>query len=229
MPGSAHFGPELFAFLEELTAHNDRAWFQANKSRYERDVREPMLRFISDFGPLLHEISPRFEADPRKVGGSMFRVHRDTRFSKDKTPYKTHAGAHFRHEAAKDVHAPGFYLHLQPDEVFVGVGLWQPPTPVAQRIREAMADDVDGWLAAARSEAFLARWRLGGDSLKRPPRGFAADHPLIEDLKRKDFIASVELDRSAVCEPDFLPRFAALCKEAAPLMRWLCGATGAAF
>src|SRR5919112_754543 len=116
----ASFGPELFGFLAELRAHNDRDWFAANKERYEGDVLEPALAFIEDFEPHLRAISPHLRADARRVGGSLFRIYRDTRFSKDKTPYKTTAGIYFRHEQGKDVQAPGFYLHLAPGEVFAG-------------------------------------------------------------------------------------------------------------
>ena len=225
----AHFNPALFEFLIDLKSNNSRDWFKANQARYEADVREPMLAFISDFGPLLHDISERFEADPRKAGGSMFRIHRDVRFSKDKSPYKTQVGAQFRHEAGRDAHAPGFYLHLEPGGVFVGVGLWRPETAVAGRIRQAMVEDPESWIAASRAEEFVADWRLSGESLKRPPRGFDKNHPLLEDLKRKDFIAVIELDDAVVCQEDFLQRFAGLCRSSAPLMRWLCDAVEVAF
>ena len=122
----SHFDVALFAFLEALRSNNNRAWFQAHKQRYEREVRAPMLRFIGDVGPHLWQISPRFVADARPNGRSPFRVHRDVRFAHDKRPYKTNAGAHFRHEAGRDAHAPGFYLHLEPGRVFVASGVWHP-------------------------------------------------------------------------------------------------------
>ena len=115
-----HFGPELFDFLRELRENNDRDWFQANKERYEHDVKEPLLGFISDFGPRIAKISPHIRADPRPTGGSLFRIYRDVRFSKNKAPYKVHAAAQFRHKRGKDVHAPGYYLHLEPGQVFAG-------------------------------------------------------------------------------------------------------------
>lgn len=229
MPSQPHFSPALFQFIRDLSANNNRDWFQANKARFEADVREPMLRFISDFGPHLAHISERFEANPRKAGGSMFRIHRDVRFSKDKRPYKTNVGAQFRHEAGRDAHAPGFYLHLEPGGVFVGVGLWRPEPAVAANIRQAMVDDPESWLEASRSDAFVADWRLSGESLKRPPRGFDKEHPLIEDLKRKDYIAVHELADAAVFDADFLARFTGLCTSSAPLMRWLCRAVEVAF
>ena len=126
----ASFRPELFAFLEELKANNDREWFAANRDRYEEELLEPAMDFIAAFAPKLEKISPNFRADPRPSGGSLFRIYRDTRFSKDKTPYKTNVGIHFRHELARDAHAPGFYLHIGPGEAFAGAGIWHPaPRP----------------------------------------------------------------------------------------------------
>jgi hypothetical protein len=113
----AHFSRDLFGFLEELRSNNRREWFEANRTRYERDVREPMLTFISDFAPRLRKISPKLVADPRPSGGSMFRIYRDVRFSPDKKPYKTHVAARFSHIMGRDVHAPGFYVHLEPSGV----------------------------------------------------------------------------------------------------------------
>lgn len=223
---TSHFTPATFAFLTELAANNNREWFRANKARYDGDVKEPALRFISDFAPHLARISTRFRADPRANGGSLFRIYRDTRFSKDKRPYKTHTGIHFRHEAARDAHAPGFYLHLQPGQVFAGVGIWRPGGPTLRSIREAIDEDPDAWLRASGDKGFRASFELSGDSLIRAPKGFGVDHPLIVDLRRKDFIGAAGLSESTVLSPDFLDRFAALCQDAAPFQRWLCRAIG---
>src|ERR687898_2540430 len=144
----ASFSPELFSFLSDLRANNDREWFAANKHRYEDHLLEPALDFIAAFAPRLEKISPHFRADPRPSGGSLFRIYRDTRFSKDKTPYKTNVGIHFRHELAKDARAPGFYLHLSPGEVFAGGGIWHPDGPTLTAIRQAIVDDPDRWRAA---------------------------------------------------------------------------------
>lgn len=103
MAGS--FTPDIFAFLRDLATNNNRAWFHENKQRFEDSVRQPALDFITDFVEPLETLSPHFVADSRTVGGSLFRIHRDTRFSKDKTPYKLNTGMHFRHERAKDAHA----------------------------------------------------------------------------------------------------------------------------
>jgi uncharacterized protein (TIGR02453 family) len=226
---SASFSPRLFAFLRDLAANNDREWFAANKARYEADVKEPALEFISTFGPRLDKISPHFLADARPVGGSLFRIHRDTRFSKDKAPYKTHTGIFFRHAAAKDVHAPGFYLHLEPGQVFAGAGIWRPDTATARRIREAIAADPARWKRVTRGKRFSASWELGGDALKRPPQGYAADHPLVEDLKRKDFIAMTKLRQSDVTAKGFADDYGKGCATAAPLVEFLCDAVGVRF
>jgi uncharacterized protein (TIGR02453 family) len=215
---SRSFGPELFRFLKDLKANNDRAWFAENKERYEREVREPALAFVEDFAPHLYEISPHFVADPRPSGASLFRIHRDTRFAKDKSPYKTYVGIRFSHERAKDAHAPGFYLHLQPGSVWAAVGIWHPDPPSLAKIREAIAADPKSWRRAS------DRLRLGGDSLKRAPSGYDPEHPLIEDLKRKDFIASAELTQKDACSAGFLERYAETCRERAPLVRFLCSA-----
>lgn len=222
----AHFTPELFSFLRALAKHNDRAWFTESKERYETHVKQPLLDFISDFAPRLAGISKQLIADPRPVGGSMFRVYRDTRFSKDKTPYKTHASAHFQHRASKgasreeSVHAPGFYLHLEPGSVFIAGGLWRPPTDVAVKIRRGIDAHRAEWKRA------VGRLELDGDSLKRPPTGFDPEHPLIEDLKRKDFIASVTLSEKTACSPDFLDDVTDACKKMSPLMSFLTRASG---
>ena len=125
------FQPTIFQFLEELADNNNRPWFQENKRRYEREVLEPCLAFIRAFGPRLKKISRFFVASDRRIGGSLMRVYRDTRFAKDKTPYKTNVGIQFRHEFGRDVHAPGFYVHIAPDECFLAVGVWRPDRRVA--------------------------------------------------------------------------------------------------
>ena len=220
------FTPKLFAFLSDLAANNDRDWFAAHKADYESHVRQPALDFITDFTGRLEEISPHFVADARTVGGSLFRIHRDTRFSKDKTPYKTNTGIHFRHEKAKDAHAPGFYLNLEPRNCFIGAGLWRPETKVAYAIREHIAAEPQDWLAATTSEPFSTSYSLGGDSLQRPPKGFDRDHELIDDLKRKDFVAVAPLTQSAITRGDFPDVFEARLREASKLMRFLCDAVG---
>jgi len=224
-----YFTPKLFAFLKDLAENNDRDWFKAHQDLYEEHVREPALEFINDFAAPLKKISPHFVADSRTVGGSLFRIQRDTRFSKDKTPYKLNTGMQFRHNAAKDAHAPGFYIHLQPGECFMGVGLWRPETKIAYAIREHIDEDQAGWKRATRGKRFTDVFSLGGDSLIRPPRGYDEDHPLIDDLKRKDFFASTRLTQKTITSDTFMEDFTADCKRAAPFMKYLCEAVGVPF
>jgi len=224
-----HFQGELFRFLEELSEHNNREWFLAHRERYEACVRDPFLRFIADFAPRLRAISRHFTADPRPSGGSLFRIHRDVRFSSDKRPYKTMAGAQFRHASAGDAHAPGFYLHLEPGRVFAAAGVWRPSRDDLTAIRRAIAEHPARWRRAVRSRAFTTVCTLGGGSLKRPPRGFEADHPLIEDLKRTDFLAIIGFTEEDALAPDFLERFTRACRAAAPLVRFVTKALGLAW
>jgi len=227
MPFANPFSPETFAFVRDLTQHNDRDWFQKNKSRYERDVKEPALAFITEFGPHLRKISPHFLAIPKAQGGSLFRIHRDTRFAADKSPYKTHVGIHFRHAAGANAHTPGFYLHLQPGESFIGIGQWQPDSPTLRKIRDAMVAKPKDWTRAR--DAFAKGFELAGESLKKAPQGFPPDHPLVEDLKRKDFIGAATIADAEVLAADFPKRFVESCREGAPLVRWLCGAVEVPF
>ena len=220
----AAFSHELFEFLAELREHNDREWFAANKHRYEQHLLEPALDFIEAFATRLEKISPHLRADPRPSGGSLFRIYRDTRFSKDKSPYKTNVGIHFRHERGKDVHAPGYYLNIGPDEVFAGGGIWHPDTDGTTRIREAIVADPQSWKRAAHGGAFAKRHELGGESLKRVPSWADADHPFADDLKRKSFYGWVRLSEEDVVAPGFVDQYAGICRAAAPLMRFLCDA-----
>ena len=224
-----YFTPELFTFMRQIKRNNNRDWFAKNKERYIEAVQQPALEFIEAVGPGLRKISANFLADPRPVGGSLFRIYRDTRFATDKSPYKTHVGIHFRHRAAKDVHAPGFYLHLEPSEVFVGAGIWHPETKAATTIREAIVERPAAWRKAVHAVPFAKSFHLSGDSLVRAPRGFDPEHPLVDDLKRKDFIGVRAFDEKGVTSARFLETFLGACREGAPLMRFLCEAVGAAF
>jgi uncharacterized protein (TIGR02453 family) len=225
----AGFPPATLKFLSDLKRNNDRDWFDANRSRYENDFLAPSLTYIEAMQQPLQKVSPLFQAVPKKVGGSLMRIFRDVRFSKDKSPYKTNIGIQFRHEAGCDVHAPGFYVHIEPDECFFGVGIWHPASEPLTAIRQAIAAQPTDWKKAKSGKAFRDRFELAGDSLKRPPRGFDADHPLIEDLKRKDFIAVQKLDSDTVTRSDFVKESLAAFKAARPLSRFLCNAIGIGF
>ncbi len=219
-----HFGQDLFRFLEELKANNNREWFQANKDRYVHDVKEPAQAFIADFAPHLAKVSPHFRSDPRPVGGSLFRIYRDVRFSKDKSPYKTHAGLHFRHSAGKSAYTPGFYLHLEPRGCFAGVGLWHPDGPTLKKIRERVTQQPKAWRKAVEDTAFARSFTVEGDRLKRPPKGFDPDHELIEVLKFKDFTGISKLTQKQVISKGFIEEFARLCQAGGSLVKFICEA-----
>lgn len=214
---AGHFGPELFAFFRELSVNNERAWFQANKARYEAAVRQPMLRFIADLAPRLAEVAPHYVANPAPIGGSMFRIHRDTRFSKDKSPYKTRVAARFHHERAREgVHGPVLYVGLGPDGRQAGGGIWQPEPPALAKIRDAIAYNPDRWRTVLATGIAIT-----GEALTRPPRGYEPGHEFIADIKRKDFLAGVPFTEAEVCAPDFLDRYLDACRTVAPLLDFL--------
>ena len=220
------FRPALFAFLRDLAANNNRDWFEANRSRYEQHLLHPAQQFITEFAPRLRRISRHFNADPRPGKGTLFRIYRDVRFSKDKSPYKSWVGIQFRHHSAKDAHAPGFYMHLEPGNIMAGAGIWHPDTKTANRIRDAIVENSAGWTRASRGKKFAERFAMGGDGLKRPPRGYDPEHPLIDDLKRKDFFGLAKLTQKAATSPGFLDEYEQLCRRGGPLMKFLCRAVG---
>jgi uncharacterized protein (TIGR02453 family) len=211
-------------FLKQLKQNNDRDWFNENKPRYESHVREPALAFIEAMQKPMGRLSECVDVVPKKVGGSLMRVYRDTRFSKDKTPYKTNVGIQFRHMAGKDVHSPGFYVHIEPGEVFLGAGIWHPDSTALAAIRDRIDEDPAVWKRVRDRKAFRSHFALTGDSLKRPPRGFDPEHPMIEDLKRKDFIGVGQLEPKSIESPDFVTDTAQAFKVAIPFVRFLCGA-----
>jgi len=225
MAGSGYFTTETFGFLKDLAKNNRRDWFTRNKGRYEEHVKDPALRFIQDFAPHLGKLSPHFHAGPR----ALFRIHRDTRFSKDKSPYKTHSGIQFRHDLGRDAHAPGYYFHIEPGTLFVGLGLWHPDGPTTRKIREHMVEEPDAWKKASRGRRFTSTFEAVGDKLSRAPRGFDPDHPLAEDLKWKDFIGSRSLDEDLVTSPHLPRELAKIFAAGTPYMAFLCKAVGVPF
>jgi uncharacterized protein (TIGR02453 family) len=220
-----YFTRATFTFLKELKVNNDRDWFAENRHRYEDHVKVAALRLIEDFAPHLKKLSPHFQATPR----SLFRIHRDTRFSKDKSPYKTAIGVHFRHERAKDAHAPGYYFHVAPGEVFLGCGIWHPDGGALRAIRERIVEDPAGWKRAVGGKKFRDAFELSGESLKRAPRGFDPEHPLIDDLRRKDFIGVRSVPQSFATAQDLPKQLGRHFAAGTPLMGFLCGALGVAW
>ena len=222
---ASYFSPATFRFLRALARHNERAWFHAHKEDYERHVREPFLRLIGDLQPALAGTSIHYRADPRPAGGSLFRIHRDTRFSGNKAPYKTWQGARLFHERRRETPAPSFYVHVEPGGCFVGAGLWHPGTPTQRRVRQFIHDNPAGWTAATQSPAFLRRFTLDdSEMLVRMPAGFPPDAPLARDLRRRNFVALRSIDDATVTGPRLLPTIARDLAALAPLMDYLCAA-----
>jgi uncharacterized protein (TIGR02453 family) len=221
MPTQPHFTPELFRFLKELRANNNREWFAANKTKFELAVRDPFLRFIADFAPLLHGINPSFVADPRPSGGSLFRIYRDIRFSEDKSPYKTHMAAQFPHvDSDKEAPAPCFYLHIEPGGCFAAAGLWHPDNRTLSRVRSSIVKRRKEWSTVKR------RVEVEGDRLSRAPKGFDPNDPIVEDLKLKDFVTSARFSQAQVCSPRFLIDCAATYRKMSPLVEFLATSLG---
>ncbi len=219
----AYFTPELFRFLARLKRNNDREWFLRHKDEYESSVKQPALRFIEDFAIPLRDLSPYLVADSRPSRGSLFRIYRDTRFSNDKRPYKTHVAMKFSHRG-KDVHSPGFYLHLEADGCFAASGLWHPDPPTLLKVRTAMVERPDEWRAVRK----LLNWD-DATKLSRPPRGFSSDHDFVDDLKLRDLGCWVEFSEKQVCSPKFMSIFTAACGKMSPLAAFLSSALGLSF
>ncbi|WP_158770354.1 DUF2461 domain-containing protein [Paraglaciecola sp. L1A13] len=224
-----HFSPSLFTFLQELEKHNDREWFNDNKQRYEDLVRGPVLEFISEMQNWIPMISPHYEASPKKVGGSLMRVYRDVRFSKDKSPYKTNVGIQFRHEIGKDVHSPGFYFHISTHEIFLAVGTWHPQPDALRAIREHIQRKPAVYQDAIEHKPFTEYYHLAGDTLTRPPKGYDTESPMIEEIKRKDFIAMCPLTKEQLLTGNVCELAATRYGRAQPLQKFLCDALGLRF
>jgi uncharacterized protein (TIGR02453 family) len=221
MQAPSYFTPASFEFLTKLEQHNNREWFKANQAEYERHVRTPALNFIEAMSGSVVELSPKLTAVAKKVGGSLMRPQRDSRFSKDKTPYKLNVGIQFRHFQAKDVHAPGLYLHLANDGCFLAAGIWHPESKALNAIRHCIDENPKGYQKAI-ANLTAAGFELSGDSLSRPPRGFDKSHPLIDELKRKDFIAVKDISLEQVYQADFIDFCAKQYQHTNALMHYLC-------
>lgn len=235
MAATPYYTPATFKFLRGLKRHNERDWFMAHKEEYEESVKGPTLRLIADLAAPLRLISPQLVADPRTVGGSMFRIYRDTRFAADKRPYKTHVGMTFFHAATKRtarglagnaamgrLDAPVLYLHIEPGACFTGGGIWHPQPATLKRLRDFMIDNPRSWTRHTTASAFKRHFELSGDRLARPPRGYPADHPLIADLKRKDIVASAELSDTEVMAAALPKLLLQRFRVIQPLLEWLC-------
>ena len=214
----------LFSFLRQLKQNNNREWFADHKEQYERNVRDPAVELVAQLQKPLSRCAPMLLVVPKAHNGSVMRIYRDTRFGKNKQPYKTNVGISFRHQAGKDVHAPGIYIHLEPGECFIGAGSWRPESSVLASFRSAIDSDPKAWIRARDNKAFREHFRLVGESLKTAPRDYSKNHPMIQDLRRKDLIAIAPLSVAEMTSDGIVDLIIARVKQAKPLMRFLCDA-----
>jgi uncharacterized protein (TIGR02453 family) len=232
-PAFTGFRPEAIDFLVELAQNNDRSWFQPRKAEYERLLKEPMEAMIAALAERLEARGVPMLADPKR---SPFRIYRDTRFSKDKSPYKAHLGASFPWvggatsvEAGgghdERAHGNGGYFHFQPGEMYVGGGMWHMEKPRVDAFRAAVRDDPDRVKAALETPAFV-KWfgdARGHDELKRIPPGYPQDHPLAHMFRWKDVVFGRRLSDEEVLSPDLPDRLAEGYSTATPVFRFLEG------
>ena len=223
------FSSDTFGFLEALAIHNNRKWFEAHRADYESLIVAPSLALITDMAYVISSISPHYQALAKKTGGSLMRIYRDTRFSRDKTPYKTNIGIQFRHERGNDAHAPGFYVHLAVDECFSGAGTWHPEPTALRQIRQHIANHPDEYTDAVQRATGTTGLNLYGDALKKVPKGFDPSHPLASEIRRIDFLVSGHLAPELYLDRSLVAVLEQRCRTAAPFMRFLCHALGVEF
>ena len=226
------FTPKAFTFLRGLKKNNRKEWFEAHRETYETELKGPMRLLIEEIDVALATIAPEIIGSPKK---SAFRIHRDVRFSKDKSPYKTHVACWFFHRDAGHgvggdaAHGgAGFYFHLEPEGSFCGGGIWMPPRPALARIRQHLVDDLEGFEELVKARGF--RQRFGALStegkLTRPPRGFTPEHPAAEWLKYQSFTAGCEVPADVVTSRKLPQVLAKHYAAMTPFVRWLNGALG---
>ena len=226
------FRPAAFRFFRGLARNNSKPWFEKNRAIYEVEVRDQMRALVEEMDVRLAAFAPEITGDPKRA---MFRIHRDIRFSKDKSPYKTNAGCWFRHrDASRKVGhdseggSAGFYFHFQPGACFSAGGLWMPPRGSLQRIRDAIDDAPTGLAAIEKAAPFRKRFeRIDTEaSLTRVPRGYDPEHTAAHWLKLKSFTAGAELDDRTVGSKRLLTALSRDFERLLPLVRWLNDALG---
>ena len=217
------FPKEGLDFLKKLKRNNNRPWFAKHKQQYEEFVKFPMQCLIATLAPLIHEFAPEFEVHPNR---SMFRIYRDTRFSNDKIPYKTHVAAHFSPTGCK-MTGSGLYVHVEPGEVYLGGGYYMPSSEHLRSIRGAIAARSDEFKSIlARHEFRRLYGTLEGEKLSRVPQGYEKDHPMAEYLKFKQFYAGMSLDEKTALRKDFPKKVIESFTVIYPLVRFLNASIG---
>ncbi len=214
---------KTFDFLKAIADNNNREWFAENKHLYE-EAKEDLYPFIAILIKELAAIDPQFSADtpPKKA---LMRIYRDVRFSKNKDPYKKNYGIAFDVKGYGP-HTPSYYLHLQPGNCFFGVGFWQPEAPVLKMIREEIDYNTEEFVSILNDKAFKERYQLSmEDTLKKAPKGYEADHPQIELLKLKSFIAIYHLKETDFLKADIVDKLITAFKTIQPFVLFLRNAT----
>jgi len=214
------FRKEGIEFLNRLKRNNTRVWFQKHKPEYEELLRFPMECLIAALAQLMAESAPEFEFHPKR---SIFRIYRDTRFSADKTPYKTNIAASFKLRGSKGMIAlPGLYLGIEPGEIYVGGGLYMPSGPQLKAIRKNMVDHPEQFFAVVRDRRFKREFGgIEGGRLQRTPMGYPPDHPMVEFLKHKQYYVGKVLDERACLRASFADTTARILTDCLPFVRWL--------
>jgi uncharacterized protein (TIGR02453 family) len=213
------FTPKMLSFLRALKRNNNREWFQAHRADYEAHVRGPMIALVERLAPELARFAPELVASPRV---SLYRIYRDTRFSPDKTPYKTHAAAIFPCRGLPKHEGAGLYLEVAAAHVLIAGGIYAPQPPELHAIREHLARNYRRFRSIAESPAFRRAFgEIEGDRLQRLPRGFPAGHPAAEFLKMKQFLVAREYPATLAASPRFFPELVARFGQMAPLIRFL--------
>ena len=226
MVARSYFTKELFQFLKNLKRNNNREWFEDHRGNFEAFAKMPMVEFLKDFKAPFEKFAPKFICDPKPNGGSMFRIYRDMRFADpDEGPYKLHISAQFRHRRGKDVHAPGYYIHLEPGSCFFAGGLWRPPTGARNLVHDAIAKDPKAWLKIKHAKSFAPNFSdEEGEMLKKPSPAWREHFPTDarEDFMRKSFLFSMDLEQDLVTSVHFLPELVRMTRITAPFMDFLC-------
>ena len=214
------FPREGIAFMKRLKRNNNRPWFEKHRDEYESFVKLPMQSLIAALQPHFQKFGPEFDVNPKR---SLFRIYRDVRFSKDKTPYKTHVAAHFvLRGKPKGVEGSGYYLHIEPGQAYLGGGIYMPDSDQLKKIRRAIAERSDQFLSILRQAKFKKEFgKLEGEKLQRVPQGYELGHPMAEWLKQKQFFVWVEWPESKCMKKEFVDEVARVYEAAAPLIRFL--------
>jgi uncharacterized protein (TIGR02453 family) len=218
------FPGEGIRFLRDLRKNNNRDWFQAHKTAYEESVKLPMQSLIAALQPGMRKLAPEFELNPKR---DIFRIYRDVRFSKDKSPYKTHAAAVFHAKGTRWEGCAGFYVHIEPGEIYAGGGIYMPDPKQLKLIRQSIAERSKEFLGILNRKSFTRNFSgFEGEKLTRVPKGFAPDHPMGEWLKFKSYYAGVTWSEKVCRSDDFPAKLLGLYGDMLPLVRFLNRALG---